>query len=281
MGFMKSNLYKNILIRNFYRYAFILYLIFKSLWTSCTLHSISFAFIFYCVGSCYVFVNFFFLIYFFFESLIKNAGDGNKFGGLNYFIFDSASDLFLIVLIFCFILIFFLFICNILNILNSIKERVDYFSFIFKRKMFLRGFFILLGVILIVFMIKNLLIPLYIWYFFYFKHDYYNSVISFYPEISFVLFFYEIKQIIFFILISCGFLFVLFYKIKNENIGKFSNLFILYKSIFYLMLFAYVLFACPPHLFYVLLLLIFFLLFDLTVINYLWVSKKKKFFFLI
>jgi hypothetical protein len=276
---MKFYSYKSTLIRNFYRYLFISYLILRSLWRNCGLHYIWYYFILYCVGSYYIFVNFFFLIFFFFENLIKSVGVDKEFNELNYFIFDSASNLFFIILFFCFILLFLYFLWNILNVLHSIKQRIHYFSFILKRKFYFRCLFIFFGFISVIFIIKYILIPLYIWYFFYFKNDYYNSVISFYPEISFVLFFHEIKQIISSILIFFIFFFILFYETNNEKINKFINLFILYKNIFYAIFFMYLLFVCPPHLFYVLFLVMLFILFDFSVINYFWISKKKKVFF--
>lgn len=276
---MKFYTYKSILIRNFYRYLFISYLILRSLFRNCGLHYIWYYFILYCVGSYYIFVNFFFLIFFFFENLIKNRGVENEFNELNYFIFDSASNLFFIILFFCLTLLFFFFLWNIINMLHSIKQRIYYFSFTLKRKFYIRWFFFFCGFISIIVIIKHILVPLYIWYFFYFKNDYYNSVISFYPEISFVLFFHEMKQIVSSIFIFCLFFLILFRKTKNKKLDKSLNLFILYKNIFYMIFFMYLLFVCPPHLFYVFFLFIFFFLFDFIVINYFWISKKKNTFF--
>lgn len=163
--------------------------------------------------------------------------------------------------------------------LHSIKQRIYYFSFTLKRKFYIRWFFFFCGFISIIVIIKHILVPLYIWYFFYFKNDYYNSVISFYPEISFVLFFHEMKQIVSSIFIFCLFFLILFRKTKNKKLDKSLNLFILYKNIFYMIFFMYLLFVCPPHLFYVFFLFIFFFLFDFIVINYFWISKKKNTFF--
>lgn len=260
------------------RYFFIVYIYIRNLWNS-GLFGIWYLFIIYCFFSIcsYLYLHFFFIIAFFFEKVqiilsifFIGKREENPSFTFDYFVFDSATSFFFVIISFIIFLFFCLIVYNFSIIFYFYNLKKNYFSFIYKRKYLFNTLLFFVSVIFFLSYLKNIFLPFYIWYFFYFENDYYSSSISFYPEISFTLFFYEFSIVIIILLILYSFQFY-FYLFKKQNL----LFFIFSRKLFYVLYILYTFIILPPHFLIIGFSLSFFLIIDTIIFSYFWLFQKK------